>query len=225
MSAPPPDELRQQLRHCVHTLNNVLGQVLGFGSLLVRDAGKAHGAGHLPKAVLDYAEEVMAAGLRGEQVARQLAEIVKSLPAPRAQDEPTAPAVANAPAAQRRVLVAGAQARAASALLPAFRAARWETDFHASSFDALRAFRAAPGTFDAVVTEQSFQEILGTELVAAVKALSPGTPCLILRSQDSGLDEMSARMAGADAAPRDDLVGAALVRLVAELVEKAQASA
>jgi len=224
MSTPQKDDLRKQLRQCVHSLNNVLGQVLGFGSLLVRDAGKAHAAGQIPKAVLDYAEEVMAAGLRGEQVARQLAEIVKSLPAAASAAEPAATTVVPAPSPERRVLVTGAQARAASTLLPAFRAARWETDFHASSFDALRAFRAAPATFHAVVTEQGFQEILGTELVAAVKALSPGTPCVIIRSAESGLDEMSARMAGADAAPRDDVAGAALVALVVDLAEKAKAT-
>jgi len=225
MSAPEADDLRKQLRQCVHSLNNVLGQVLGFGSLLVRDAGKAHASGHLPKAVLEYAEEVMAAGLRGEQVARQLAEIVRSLPVPASTAEPAARDTALPPPAGRRVLVAGAQARAAGTLLPAFRAARWETDFHASSFDALRAFRAAPESFHAVVTEQTFQEILGTELVAAVKALSPSTPCVIIRSVESGLDEMSARMAGADAAPREDLVGAPLVAIVADLADRAKSIA
>jgi hypothetical protein len=225
MSAPGTDELRQQLRQCVHALNNVLGQVLGFGSLLVRDAGKAHAAGELPKAVLEYAEEVMAAGLRGEQVARQLAAIVRSLPAMASAGESPAPGIASAQIADRRVLLAGAQARAASTLVPAFRAARWEIDLHDSSFDALRAFRTDPGAFQAVVTVQGSQEILGTELVAAVKALSPGTPCVILRSLESGLDEMSARMAGADAAPSDDLAGPALVALVSDLVAKAKASA
>lgn len=225
MSAPQTDELRQQLRQCVHSLNNVLGQVLGFGSLLVRDAGKAHAAGQIPKAFLEYAEEVMAAGLRGEQVARQLAAIVKALPAAASTGEPDTAGAASAPSSGRRVLLVGAQARAGGTLRAAFHAARWETEFHVSSFDALRAFRTAPEAFHAVVTEQGFQEILGTELVAAVKALSPATPCVIIRGAESGLDEMSARMAGADAAPRDDMAGAATVALVSDLVEKAKATA
>ena len=70
MSDLPSEDLRDRLKKCTHDLNNVLGQVLGFSSLLVRDIGDANATGRLPPGLLDYAQELLAAGLRGEEIGR-----------------------------------------------------------------------------------------------------------------------------------------------------------
>jgi CheY-like chemotaxis protein len=65
---------------------------------------------------------------------------------------------------------------------------------------ALAAFRAAPGRFDAVVTDEVMPGLTGTQLAAALRAQRPGLPTLLVsgyigpkiseRAADAGVDEI-----------------------------------
>jgi hypothetical protein len=48
-----------------------------------------------------------------------------------------------------------------------------------SGIDALAAFRAAPGSFDAVITDWTMPQMSGAELVERLSALRPGMPILV----------------------------------------------
>jgi hypothetical protein len=193
----------------VHDLNNVLGQVLGFGALLVRDIEAARASGQWPRSVDDYARELLEAGRRGEAVAREIGAIVRSAPASGA-------GVSRDSGTRLRILLVG-DGEPGDRLAAAFERVGWSVERQAGGADALRSFRAAPAGFDAVVTRQPVADLAGVDLVSAVKALSPATTCVLLLEPGAGIDETAARMAGADATCDLDVEGLALVGLVGAL--------
>jgi CheY-like chemotaxis protein len=221
------ENVRAHLRQCVHDLNNVLGQVLGFGSLLVRDVGEASAKGQVPKALLTYAEELLAAGLRGEAIAKELAAVVRSLSdanGPKtATSAPgtagTATAGAALPDRKGRVMLVGATDLAGSTMAKALRDARWSIEAYRSGATALRTFRANEDSFDALVTHQGIPEIRGTELITAVKALKGSVAC-ILFLDDPKTDQTSAQLAGANACLTLGTPDAELVTIVEKMVER-----
>jgi len=202
---------QDDLRRCVHDLNNVLGQLLGFGALLVRDIEAARASGQWPRSVDDYARELLEAGRRGEAVAREIGTIVRSAPATGAGD-----GVSQRPGTRLRILLVG-DGEPGERLAAAFERVGWSVERQAGGADALRRFRAAPAGFDAVVTRQPVADLAGVDLISAVKALSPATTCVLLLEPGAGIDETAARMAGADATCDLDVEGLALVGLVGAL--------
>jgi PAS domain S-box-containing protein len=70
----------------------------------------------------------------------------------------------------------------------------------ASSSAALEAFRAAPGRFDLVLTDESMPELIGTELAQAIRRLRPNIPIILMtgyggtqlanRAADIGLSDV-----------------------------------
>jgi PleD family two-component response regulator len=220
------DKVRDHLRQCVHDLNNVLGQVLGFGSLLVKDIGDAHVKGQVPSSLLTYAEELLAAGLRGEAITKELGALVRSMqdsaPPPQASDSP--PAETAGPRGlemtrKGRIMMVGAADLAASPVVAALRDAHWSVETYRSGAMALRAFRASPESFDAVVTLQAIPEIRGTELITAVRALKPTVACVILLD-DPKTDQTAAQLAGANECVAATIAGADLVARVGQWVNR-----
>lgn len=223
MAELPSDDARQRLRQCAHDLNNVLGQILGFSSLLVRDVASAHAEGRVEAGLVDYAQELLAAGLRGETVAKQLAAIIRSMPAgPEGEAPLTAaprPAAETAPAPSRRLLLAGAEDSLVGPMTTAFTGAGWQVEAYRSGADALRSFRAGPA-FDAVIAHPVVAEIPGTDLVAAVKALSPATTCVLVLGAGTGTDEAAAKWAGADACLPRSVSGLTAVAAVEDIIRR-----
>ncbi|MBM3547820.1 MAG: hypothetical protein FJX54_12780 [Alphaproteobacteria bacterium] len=209
----PSEDARDRLKQCTHDLNNVLGQILGFGSLLVRDLQDAKTAGQIPAGPVDYAQELLAAGMRGEVIARQLATIVRALPAipmPAASSAASAPSSASGHAA-RRLLIAGGAEDDIRAL--AFAEAGWQVETHRSGAEALRRFRASATPFDAVIVHPDTPEIPAMDLVAAVKALRPATVRVLIFG-GSVADDAAARLAGADAGLPGSASGAAAIAII-----------
>lgn len=222
MAEPPSDDARQRLRQCAHDLNNVLGQILGFGSLLVRDVASAHAEGKVEAGVVDYAQELLAAGMRGEVIAKQLAAIIRSMPAGPEGDSPLASPAhsgggATATAPPRRLLLAGSDDALVGPMATAFNGAGWQVAAYRSGADALRSFRAGPA-FEVVMAHPSTDEIPGSDLVAAVKALSAATTCILVVA--NAADEASAKGAGADACLPRSVTGLSAVATVEDIVRR-----
>jgi PAS domain S-box-containing protein len=69
-----------------------------------------------------------------------------------------------------------------------------------SSSEALRAFQAAPARFDAVITDESMPDLVGTELVRQIRSVRPSIPVLLMsghavatlvnRATEIGIDEV-----------------------------------
>ena len=218
--------MRDRLKQCTHDLNNVLGQVLGFSSLLVRDISDANAAVRLPPGLLDYAQELLAAGLRGEVIAKQLTQIVRALP-PLPGDVPAAQPTAAQPAAvaepsrpARRLLIAGVGDGAIDPRTGAFIELGWQVETHRSGADALRRFRASTTPFDAVIAYPSAPEIPGGDLIAAIKALKPKTVCILILG-DGASDDV-ARLAGADGGLAGSASGSAAVAMVDNILRQRQ---
>ncbi len=228
MSDQSSDDLRERLKKCTHDLNNVLGQVLGFSSLLVRDIGDANATGRMPPGVLDYAQELLAAGLRGEVIAKELTQIVRTMPslpgtaapAVTAAPAPTAAPVPSQPT--RRLLIAGAGDGVTDPRATGFADLGWQVESHRSGADALRRFRASTTPFDAVIAYPSSPEIPGTDLVAAIKALKPKTVCLLVLG-DGVADEAAAKLAGADGGIAGTTSGIAAAAMVDTLLRRKSA--
>ncbi len=221
MSDQSSDDLRDRLKKCTHDLNNVLGQVLGFSSLLVRDIGDANATGRMPPGLLDYAQELLAAGLRGEVIAKELTQIVRTLPSLPAGTAPAAPAASAAAPAHpaRRLLIAGVGDGVADPRAGGFVELGWQVESHRSGADALRRFRSSTTPFDAVIAYPSSTEIPGTDLVAAIKALKPNTVCLLVLG-DGVADEAAAKLAGADGGIAGPTSGAAAAAMVETLLRR-----
>ncbi len=225
MTEHQSDDVRDRLKQCTHDLNNVLGQILGFGSLLVRDLADANTAGKVEAGLVEYAQELLAAGMRGEVIAKQLAAIVRALPAlPAGAAPPPAAAPKSVPASPgsaRRLLVAGVADGAEDPRAAAFAQAGWQVETHRSGADALRRFRASTTPFDAVIAHPATAEIRGAELVAAIKALKPATVCVLLFG-DGVTDEAAARLAGADGGLPGTVPGASAVAMVDSIFKQRQ---
>ncbi len=224
LAEPPSDDVRRQLRQCAHDLNNVLGQILGFSSLLVRDVASAHAEGRVEAGVVDYAQELLAAGLRGETIAKQLAAIVRSMPAGPEGNSPITAAAhsgsgAGTAAQPRRLLLAGAEDALVGPMATAFTGAGWQVETYRSGADALRSFRAGPA-FEVVIAHSVVAEIPGTDLVAAIKALSPATTCILVLAEGGGTNQAAAQWAGADACLPRSVTGLTAVAAVEDIVRR-----
>jgi FixJ family two-component response regulator len=66
----------------------------------------------------------------------------------------------------------------------------------ASSNAALAAFRAAPDRFDAVLTDESMPELVGTELAREIRRLRPSLPILLMSGHGDASLIARARAAG-----------------------------
>jgi hypothetical protein len=224
LTEPQSEDVRDRLKQCTHDLNNVLGQILGFGSLLVRDLADANTAGKVEAGVVEYAQELLAAGMRGEVIARQLAGIVRALPAMpmtgAVPSPPTVPQPAPVPTgSKRRLLIAGIADGAEDARAAAFAERGWQVETHRSGADALRRFRASTTPFDAVIAHPATEEIRGAELVAAIKALKPATVCVLLFGEGIA-DEAAARLAGADGGLPSSVPGVTAVAMVDDILSQ-----
>jgi CheY-like chemotaxis protein len=88
--------------------------------------------------------------------------------------------------------------------------------------EALRVFRAAPGRFDAVLTDVIMPEVSGTELIAELRRLRPELPAVLV-SGYVGADLMAAaRAAGAQAVLTKPLTAADLAHCLAEVLTRAR---
>lgn len=62
--------------------------------------------------------------------------------------------------------------------------------------EALDAFRAAPGTYDVVLTDLSMPHMSGAEFTKAVQAVRPGVPVIVTSGLGTELDEAALRRLG-----------------------------
>jgi CheY-like chemotaxis protein len=75
----------------------------------------------------------------------------------------------------------------------------YEVTTDGSAEAALERFRAAPGAFDLVVTDQTLPRMGGDELTAALLAIRPDLPVLVCTGYSARIDEAQARAIGARA--------------------------
>jgi CheY-like chemotaxis protein len=73
----------------------------------------------------------------------------------------------------------------------------YEVETFSNSIEALERFRADPGCFDVVVTDQTMPRLTGAELTANALALRPDLPVIIISGFSDQLDEEHARELGA----------------------------
>jgi DNA-binding NtrC family response regulator len=66
----------------------------------------------------------------------------------------------------------------------------------ASGGDAIDAFGADPGAFDAVVTDSMMREIRGVELARRVSAVRPGVPIVLVTGNRTSVDVQETAEAG-----------------------------
>lgn len=78
------------------------------------------------------------------------------------------------------------------------RRSNWQVTYFTDSADAMSAFRATPGAWDAVLTDQVMPNHRGQDLVSAFKYIRPDIHCVICTGYDHTLTEETARAAGAD---------------------------
>jgi DNA-binding NtrC family response regulator len=65
-----------------------------------------------------------------------------------------------------------------------------------SSLEALAIFRASPDAFDIVISDQTMPRVIGTELIAEIRALRPHLPCLLVTGLEDSETEQRATALG-----------------------------
>jgi CheY-like chemotaxis protein len=80
---------------------------------------------------------------------------------------------------------------------------------------ALQAFRAAPDRFDLVLTDAIMPGMIGTELAAALHALRPGLPIILMTGAGPPIRAQNLRAAGIREVVKKPLLAAALAELLA----------
>jgi two-component system cell cycle sensor histidine kinase/response regulator CckA len=63
---------------------------------------------------------------------------------------------------------------------------------HESAETALAAFRAAPGDYDAVISDQTMPGMSGRDLLLAIRDIRPGLPLVIWTGFSESIDEAAA---------------------------------
>jgi PAS domain S-box-containing protein len=86
-----------------------------------------------------------------------------------------------------------------------------------SSEAALAAFRAAPDRFDAVVTDESMPDLVGTELIAHIKRLRPRIPIILMSGHGDARLLRRATEMGVDEVLRKPLHGREIAQSLAKL--------
>jgi signal transduction histidine kinase/CheY-like chemotaxis protein len=87
-----------------------------------------------------------------------------------------------------------------------------------SSRLALEAFRAAPERFDAVLTDESMPELVGTEFVRRIRSLRPSIPILLMSGHGDALLAARAAAAGVDEVLHKPLHGREIAEALARLL-------
>lgn len=86
-----------------------------------------------------------------------------------------------------------------------------------SSLLALAAFRAAPDRFDAVLTDESMPDLVGTELVREIRSLRPSIPILLMTGYGDARLASRATEMGVDEVLRKPLHGRELAQALARV--------
>jgi PAS domain S-box-containing protein len=130
--------------------------------------------------------------------------------APGRQDDPTGadpdrPALphsvssSNRTAAACRVLIVDDERVMGDVISMGLERLGYETAVCENPREALDVFEEEPGAFDAVIADQTMPGMTGMTLIQRLKARSPTLPCILYTGDDSMVDEVAARGAGADA--------------------------
>jgi signal transduction histidine kinase/ActR/RegA family two-component response regulator len=91
-----------------------------------------------------------------------------------------------------------------------------------SSRVALDAFRAAPDRFDAVVTDESMPDLIGTELVRQIRSLRPSLPTILMSGHGDPRLASRASEIGVDEVLRKPLHGREIAEALARLLGSAR---
>jgi signal transduction histidine kinase/ActR/RegA family two-component response regulator len=91
-----------------------------------------------------------------------------------------------------------------------------------SSRVALDAFRAAPDRFDAVVTDESMPDLIGTELVRQIRSLRPSLPTILMSGHGDPRLASRASEIGVDEVLRKPLHGRDIAEALARLLGSAR---
>ena len=76
------------------------------------------------------------------------------------------------------------------------REAGYRVSNFSNSVEALAAFRAAPDTFDLVITDQTMPNLSGGDMSRAMLALRPALPIMLCTGFSDKIDEAAARQLG-----------------------------
>ena len=100
------------------------------------------------------------------------------------------------PGGDERILLVDDEEAVVAAVAPILGKLGYRVTSKTSSVEALDLFRADPGCFDLLITDQNMPGLTGIMLAGEVLRLVPGFPVIICTGFSAGLDEESARRAG-----------------------------
>ena len=132
-----------------------------------------------------------------------------ALPAPRQ------PAPAPIAAAGGRLLLVDDDLDFGDMLMTALERRGFEVAACTTAAEALDILREAPDAWDVLLTDQTMPDMRGSDLVAAVKAINPGLPCLICTGFSDAVSEVALKECGAFALVHKPVDFDLLTRLLA----------
>ena len=96
----------------------------------------------------------------------------------------------------------------------------YEVHARTSSIEALEAFRAVPGRFDLVITDQTMPNMTGAELAKALLQIRPDIPIILCTGFSELISEEKARNMGIRAFVMKPIVMSQIARTVREVLDK-----
>ena len=69
----------------------------------------------------------------------------------------------------------------------------YQVEIRTSSIDALQVFKADPGRFDLVITDQTMPHMTGVQLAAAIKKIKPGIPVILCSGFSESIAEENSK--------------------------------
>jgi PAS domain S-box-containing protein len=175
-------------RGIAHDFSTLLAKVIGHVEV-ARIAGGSDGGASL--------DAIQAAVARGLDLVEQIESF--TLKRDRTSDAP-APAAASrrstAPAGGAHVLLVDDEPQLARVAAQALVDLGYRVTTHASPLAALDGFRAAPASFDVVVTDQTMPELHGIELATAISKIRDDVPILLISGYAEIIPPESLRSAG-----------------------------
>jgi CheY-like chemotaxis protein len=91
---------------------------------------------------------------------------------------------------------------------------------HYNGVEALKVFKADPGSFDLVISDMAMPHIAGDQLAADLKAIKPDIPVIICTGFSERIDNEKAAEIGIDGLLTKPLSRTAILKIVREVLDK-----
>ena len=138
---------------------------------------------------------------------------------------PIAPAAGPLPCGCERILFVDDEARLAQLAQATLTRLGYDVTSCTSSLKALDAFRAAPQSFDLVITDQTMPELTGAVLVRELRRLRSDIPIILCTGFSHAMNEEKAKQLGIDAFYMKPILSRDLAQLIRRVLERRLAQA